>query len=364
MLSQRALNRALLARQLLLDRQSMTAEAAIEHLVGLQAQAPLAPYVALWSRLRDFRPAELSEAIEDRRAVRTSLMRATIHLVTADDALTLRPLIQPVLGRGYRASPFGQAVAGTDLSEVLAAGRELVEVRPRTSPELARLLGERWPDIPTDSLTYAVGYLVPMVHVPPRGLWGRTGPVARTTMEAWLGRPLAEQPSIDELVVRYLRAFGPAAVMDIQAWSGLTRLREVVERLRPRLETFRDERGRELFDVPDAPRPDADTPAPPRFLPEYDNVLLGHDDRSRIIPPGRSIPLPPGNGASMGTILVDGTFAGSWRVTTDPNGTTLAIEPFEPIPPDERIALEAEGHRLLAFRGETGGRIVVRPRTP
>ena len=205
-----------------------------------------------------------------------------------------------MLGRGYRASPFGQAVAGTDLSEVLAAGRELVEVRPRTSPELARLLGERWPDIPTDSLTYAVGYLVPLVHVPPRGLWGRTGPVARTTMEAWLGRPLAEHPSIDELVVRYLRAFGPASVMDIQAWSGLTRLREVVERLRPRLETFRDERGRELFDLPDAPRPDADTPAPPRFLPEYDNVLLGHNDRSRIIPPGRSIPLPPGNGATHG----------------------------------------------------------------
>jgi hypothetical protein len=363
MLSQRALNRALLARQLLLERQSMTAEAAIAHLVGLQAQAPLAPYVALWSRLRDFRPAELSEAIEDRRAVRTSLMRATIHLVTADDALTLRPLIQPVLGRGYRASPFGRAVAGTDLGEVLAAGRELVEVRPRTSPELARLLGERWPDIPTDSLAYAVGYLVPLVHVPPRGLWGRSGPVARTTLEAWLGRPLAGHPSLDELVVRYLRAFGPAAVMDIQAWSGLTRLREVVERLRPRLETFRDVRDRELFDLPDAPRPDADTPAPPRFLPEYDNVLLGHNDRSRIIPPGRSIPLPPGNGASMGTILVDGTFAGSWRVTTDPDGTTLAIDPFEPIPPDERIALEEEGHRLLAFRGETGGRILFRAPT-
>jgi hypothetical protein len=183
-------------------------------------------------------------------------------------------------------------------------------------------------------------------------------------MEAWLGRPLAEHPSMDELVVRYLRAFGPASVLDIQAWSGLTRLREVVEWLRPRLETFRDERGRELFDVPDAPRPDADTPAPPRFLPEYDNVLLGHNDRSRIIPPGRSIPLPPGNGASMGTILVDGMFAGSWRITTDPDGTTLAIAPFEPIPPDGRIALEAEGHRLLAFRGETGGQIVVRAPTP
>ncbi len=137
-----------------------------------------------------------------------------------------------------------------------------------------------------------------------------------------------------------------------------------MERLRPRLETFRDERGRELFDLPDAPRPDADTPAPPRFLPEYDNVLLGHNDRSRIIPAGRSIPLPPGNGASMGTFLVDGILAGTWRiVTAEPDGTTLAIEPFEPIPPGERIALEAEGHRLVAFRGEIGARIVIRAPT-
>ena len=356
MLSQRALGRALLARQLLLDRQTMPAVAAIEHLVGLQAQAPLAPYVALWSRLRDFEPAELSDAIVDRRAVRTSLMRATIHLVSADDALTLRPLIQPVLERGYRNSPFGRKVAGEDLGEILAVGRELVEARARTGPELARLLGARWPDLPVDSLAYAVGYLVPLVHVPPRGVWGRTGPVARTSMESWLGRQLAPDPSLDDLVLRYLGAFGPATVADIQAWSGLTRLREVVDRLRPRLEHLRDERGRELFDLPEAPRPDPETPAPARFLPEYDNVLLGHADRSRIIPAGRSIPLAPGNGASMGTILVDGMLAGTWRIARDASGATLAVEPYEPIARSGRIGLEEEGHRLLAFRGDTAGR--------
>ena len=363
MLNQRALNRALLARQLLLDRRSMPAVAAVEHLVGLQAQAPLAPYIGLWSRLRDFEPAELSEAILHRQAVRTSLMRATIHLVSADDALTLRPLIQPVLERGFRASPFGRELAGTDLGEIVAAGRELVEERPRTSPELARLLGERWPDLPVDSLAYVVGYLVPVVHVPPRGIWGRSGPVARTAMETWLGRSLARHPSVDQLVLRYLGAFGPATVADIQMWSGLTGLRAAVDRLRPRLEPFRDERGRVLFDLAETPRPDPKTPAPPRFLPEYDNVLLGHADRSRIIPPGRRIPLPPGDGASMGTILVDGTLAGTWRIRQDEGDATLAVEPFEPIARSERIELEEEGQRLLAFRGDTGGRIVFRSPT-
>jgi hypothetical protein len=363
MLTQRALNRALLARQFLLQRRRLPAMAAIEHLVGLQAQAPLAPYVGLWTRLAGFEPGELSDAMLERRAVRMSLMRATIHLVSADDALVLRPLIQPVLERGFRGSPFGRAVAGRDMTDVIAAGRELVEASPRTSPEIARVLSERFPDVPTDSLAYVVSYLVPLVHVPPRGVWGRTGPVARTSLEAWLGRPLASSPSIDQLVLRYLAAFGPATVQDVRAWSGLTGLDATVDRLRPRLVTFRDERGKELFDLPDAPRPEPETPAPPRFLPEYDNVLIGHADRSRIIPAGRAIPLLPGNGAKTGTVLLDGMFGGTWRVTQEDGEASLTIEPFEPVARSVRIGLEEEGHRLLAFRGETGGRIVVRDMT-
>jgi hypothetical protein len=362
MLGPRALDRALLARQSLLERQAMPAIEAIEHLVGLQAQAPLAPYVALWSRLVDFDPAELSNAIVERRAVRTSLMRATIHLVSARDALHLWPLVQPVLERGFRSSSFGRNVRGVDLTEILAAGRALLAERPRTSPQLASLLVERWPEIPADSLTYAVGYLVPLVHVPPRGVWGTSGPVARTTMEGWLGRPLERDPAPDQMVLRYLAAFGPASVMDVQAWSGLTRLREVVERLRPRLRTFRDERGRELFDLPDAPRPDPETPVPPRFLPEYDNILLGHADRTRIIPAGRAIPLAPGNGATMGSILLDGMLAGTWRIARAER-PTLTIEPFEPVDPAERTVLEEEGARLLAFAAGVDGEIVVRPPT-
>jgi hypothetical protein len=349
MLGPRALNRALLARQMLLERQPATALDTIEHLVGMQAQAPLSPYVGLWSRLDGFQVAELAAAMSERTAVRASLMRATIHLVSADDALTLRPLIQPVLERGFAGSPFARGIAGIDLAELLEAGRALLEERPRSSAELGRLLAQRWPDHDPASMAYALGYLSPLVQVTPRGIWGRTAAPARTTISAWLGRPLDPDPSLDGLVLRYLAAFGPATVMDAQAWSGLTRLTVVFERLRAQLETFRDEGGREMFDLPDAPRPDGDQPAPARFLPEYDNVLLGHADRSRVIPAGRSIPLPPGNGATMGTILFDGFYAGTWRIRRTDDGATLTIRLFAPIAPTDEAALAEEGARLADF---------------
>jgi hypothetical protein len=206
-LSQRALNRALLERQLLLHRRRYSAAETIEHLVGMQAQEPGNPYIALWSRLEGFQPEELSQLITDRYAVRTSLMRATIHLVTAPDALFLRPLIAPVLERGFATSEFGRRLAGMDLSQILVTGRDLLAVKPMTSPELGRSLADRWPDADRASLAFAVGYLVPLVHVPPRGVWGRTGPVARTTLESWVGRPTDPDPPIDDLVLRYLAAF-------------------------------------------------------------------------------------------------------------------------------------------------------------
>ena len=285
-LGRRALNRAFMARQSMISRSAMGIADAIEHLVGLQGQVPLVPYTSLWSRLDAFDPDELGRLVTERAVVRTSLMRGTIHMVTASDALFLRPLLQPVLERVLRqSSPFGRAVAGVDEVALFAAGRELVEARPLTRAALSARLAERFPGYDPLSLAYMTAGLIPMVQVPPRGVWGAKSIQATwTTMSAWLGTPVgpAAPDALETMVLRYLAAFGPATVMDVQSWCWLTKLGAVMERLRPRLRTFRDEQGRELFDVPDGPRPDPETPIPPRFLGEYDNLFLSHADRSRI----------------------------------------------------------------------------------
>ncbi len=348
-LDRRALNRALLARQGLLSRTAMGTTEALEHLVGLQGQAPDAPYVGLWSRLEGFDPAELAGLIASRGAVRVPLMRGTVHLVTAADALALRPLVQVVLERGFFGQAFGHAVAGMDMDDLLGFGRALLAEQPRTRAALAPLLAERWPDRDPTAMAYAVSYLVPVVQVPPRGVWGSRGPAALAPLEEWLGRGLEPAPSLDAVVLRYLAAFGPATVADVQAWSGLTRLREVTDRLAPRPRSFRDEAGRDLLDLPDAPRPGADVPAPPRFLPEYDNVLLSHADRARVMDAGRRPPLPPGNGATMGTVLVDGFMRATWRVRRDRGAATLTVEPFERLSATDATGVAEEGERLLRF---------------
>ena len=350
-LSQRSLNRALLARQWLLERHEATAEATVDHLVGMQAQAPLSPYVGLWSRLADFDPVELAALLVERRAVRTWVMRSTIHLVTSGDVGTLWPIMHPVVERAWRGGHFARDTAEIDRAELLAMGQHLLGEQPFTRAELAPILAERWPEVPPDSLVYTLSYNLPVVQVTPRGVWGTTGPSAITTIDAWLGPVAGATPDIDAVVLRYLVAYGPASVMDCQAWSGLTKLKPAFERLRPRLETFRDEGERELFDLPDAPRPPEDVPAPIRFLPEYDNVLLGHADRSRIIPPRRRIPLPPGDGAGRGTILIGGMFAGEWRIdrSRDKSSATLVVEPFEGVTPNDADAIEVEGLELLRF---------------
>ena len=276
MLSQRALNRALLDRQMLLERAERSVPDAVRDLYGLQAQAPWSPYTALWSRLAGFDPHELGAMLTDRRAVRIVIMRGTVHLLAADDALALRPLHAQFLARSLATSNWQAGLSGLDLPAVAAAGRALVEQAPRPFGELGRLLSEQCPDRDPATLAQVVRGLAPLVQVPPRAVWGRSGQVIVTTLEHWAGRPLDAAATLDDMVLRYLAVYGPASVMDIQAWSGLTRLREVVDRLGDRVVRFRNEGGRELLDLPDAPRPDPDVPAPVRFLPDFDNVSLSH----------------------------------------------------------------------------------------
>lgn len=348
-LSLRALNRATLDRQLLLRRSSLSVAATLERLVGMQAQTPHSAYVGLWTRLEGFRPAELSDLMVERAVVRIALMRGTIHLVTAGDAWGLRPHIQPLLDPVQR-SLFRKRLEGVDLDAVVEMGRAFVDEQPRTFKALGDHLLTRWPDRDRMGLEQAVRAGVPLVQVPPRGLWGRSGPVAHTSIERWLGDPPPDPMTIDTVVLRYLGAFGPASVMDAQAWCGLTKLGEVFERLRPRLRTFRDENGRELFDLPDAPRPDPETPAPPRFLYDYENLLLSYADRSRAMAPELALRgLVTRTQESLNTFTVDGFVAGSWGVARDGRAASLTITPLERISRGVATALTDEGQRLLEF---------------
>ncbi|NUQ99291.1 MAG: winged helix DNA-binding domain-containing protein [Streptomyces sp.] len=446
-LGTRALNRATLERQLLLRRSPLSAKAAVEHLLGLQAQNVKPPYYALAARLDGFTPEELSGLMADREVVRIVTIRSTIHTHTAADALTLRPLVQPA--RDRELTNFRKGLAGVDLDRLASLARDLVEAEPRTMKQLREALQTEWPDADPQALAIAARCKLPLVQVTPRGLWGRSGQVALTTLEHWLGHaptarsmppaatssaatspgvnppsaavqgtaasataadcsaspaaaaegravpgagvsgsaaaarisvspaaaeqgaaspdaaapsatpasaaapavasqgaptlaPAEAAPSPDATVLRYLAAFGPASVKDMQTWAGLTRLREVFERLRPQLVTFRDESGVELFDLPEAPRPDAETPAPPRFLPEFDNLLLSHADRTRVVPAeywGRSW---VGNQAYC-TFLVDGFLAGVWRLEEG----ALVIEPFGTLGKAQRAELGEEAVRML-----------------
>ncbi|MFF5207694.1 winged helix DNA-binding domain-containing protein [Streptosporangium sp. NPDC000396] len=353
-LSRRALNRATLDRQLLLTRARLPALDAIRHLYGMQAQAPNPPYIGLWTRLADFGHEDLARLLRERSVVRLALMRSTIHLVTAEDCLALRPLLQPMLLQSLRGGP-GRNLAGLDLDELAAAGRALVDERPLTFRELGERLRERWPEHASADLVNGVRNTVALVQVPPRGIWGVGGQSSHTSAEAWLARPLDERPSLEEMIRRYLAAYGPATVMDIQQWSGMTRLGEVARGMG--LRVFATEDGAELLDLPEASRPDPDTPAPVRYLSEFDNMLLSFAERTRtrIMADeyrGRVFTV---NGIIKATVLVDGFVRGMWKVARKKGEAVLEVELFQPVPAGERAALEQEGMRLLEFVDSSAG---------
>ncbi len=362
-LSRRALNRALLARQLLLERVRTPIPNVIEHLAGLQAQAPMPPYYGLWSRLDGFDPHALGAMLTDRTAVRITLMRGTVHLVTVRDACFLRPLVQAVIARGHNGA-FGRRMGGAEPAALAAAVREeLAADGPLTARELGRRLVARGIGADVEAIGNATRVAVPLVQVPPRGVWGAGGAARYATIEDWTGQALDAAPSLESLVLRHLRGFGPATVMDIQNWSGLTKLKPVVERLRPRLATFEDGDGKELFDLPDAPRPAPDTPAPVRLLGEYDNVLLGHADRRRMIPDGFPWGAMLAHGRYVNNLLVDGELRATWWIEREgKRRATLGIRPFGELA--QRDAVEAEARRMLDFAAADAKQREVRVEPP
>jgi hypothetical protein len=349
-LDRRALNRALLARQWLLDDpRRATALEAIEHLGGLQAQDVKAPYFQLRARLAGFDAAELSGLLERREAVRIAAQRSTIHLLSARDAPVLRALGQPGISRATDGN--WRLPDDVDGDELAAAGRALVDAAPRTFAQLAAELGPRWPHADPKALAQQIRACVPLVQVPPRGLWGRSGPVAHTSLEAWIGAspPAREDVDLEPLVLRYLAAFGPARAADFQKWSGRTGAGEAFARLRNELMVFEDEDGRELLDLPDAPRPPADTPAPPRLTGPYDNLVLSHVDTSRVVSPEHKPKVMTQNGLIAGPVLLDGFVVGNWRTKATTSLATLTIAQYESYNQRDQRALTREAEALLDF---------------
>ncbi|MEU6426094.1 winged helix DNA-binding domain-containing protein [Microbispora sp. NPDC046973] len=353
-LSPRALNRALLHRQFLVERTGRTALQVLGHLVAMQAQEPNWPYVGLWSRVDGFTQAQLSVLLEERTVVRSALLRSTQHLAVAGDFRRFRPVLQPVLDR-TASTPYFRRVSGElDTGELTAAGARILAGRTLPRRELARLLALRYPGREGKILAGEVELRTPLVHTPETATWGSWGTrnaVSVTRAEDWLGAPMTPA-STQELVRRYLAAYGPAGVMDVQAWSGLTRLREVIHAMRGELRCHRDPEGRELFDLQfdgeTAPElPDPGTPVPVRFLPAFDNLLLGHADRTRVISDADRKRVMPGAAMVLPTFLVDGFVHGSWSVKDG----TLRLVPFRPLRAAERDEVTEEAERLLPFLG-------------
>jgi hypothetical protein len=352
-LTLRELNRATLARQMLLERENVSALEAVERLVALQAQVTSPPYVGLCTRLKDFRREELTRLMQERRVVRATLMRATLQLMTADDYLLLRPALQPALTRSMR-SIAGKRLDGLNLDRLVEAARKFFE-EPRTFADLRPLLSELEPHRDQSALAYAVRTQLPLVQVPSDGVWGYSGKAPFTTPERWFGRSPSGSEGARDLVLKYLAAFGPATVRDVQTWSGRTQLKQSVEEIKAELRTFRDEKGNELFDLPNAPLPSADTPAPPRFVPDYDNLVLSHAERGRVVPDEYRKRVFLSAARVRATFLIDGFVRGAWKIEKKGKTAALLIEPFEPLSEADRNTLSGEGERLVRFVAEPQG---------
>jgi hypothetical protein len=351
-LTLREINRATLARQMLLAREKVTPVKAIERLVGMQAQWPKPPFLGLWSRVEGFEREHLTSLLHKRTIVRATFLRATIHVVSAKDFLALRPAVQPVLESAMQAI-LKERLDGIDLPALMKQVRKMLDREPLTFAAIRDEFLRVDPKADERAMGYAVRMLLPLVQVPVEGqAWAFPSQACFAPAEQWLDKAVpskAVQP--DALLLRYLEGYGPASADDMRAWSGLARpaVKEAVDRLRGKLSVFREGNGkRELFDLPDAPRPDADVPAPVRLIPEYDNVIttraderfVAKGDRPRVFLSALRI---------AATVLVDGFAAGTWKVEATKKSATLTIEPFKPIAARLKKEVEAEAESVLKF---------------
>lgn len=348
-LTLRQLNRTLLARQHLLERSQLDGPAAISSLVALQSQIPNPPYIGLWTRLQRFQRDDLTTLLGSRRVVRAPWLRSTLHLVTAADHQRFQAVIQPALARGLR-SFFGARAKGLDIDRLIQIAKPYLEAEQPAIGALRDKLQEHFPDQDKQAMAYAVRSYLPLVQIPPSGTWGVGTRATYTSAESWLGR--AEPADLGALFRRYLAAYGPASVMDFQTWTGMISLKSQIVATLNELAEYRDDAGKACYDLPDLSLADPDEPAPIRFLPEYDNILIAHRDRRRILPEEHRKKVFVSAGRVLGSVLIDGFVGAIWRVEQDKTRATLQVSLFEDAAEVARDAIEAEGLALLRFIAE------------
>jgi hypothetical protein len=347
-LSNRQLNRATLARQMLLERSDMGIADATAFLLGLQGQVSEGPYQGLWSRLKDFRHEDVTALIVDRTLLRGSTMRSTLHLHTADDMIGIREFVQPVLERTWHGAFGKKRFGNNDKEKVRKAAVKLLDKSPMTSGELGKALQEKFPEGEALAKAVLVQVMEVLIQIPPTRIWGSGHAPISTRVQNWVPGPYKRTIPRETLVRRYLAAYGPASVNDMQAWCGMTKLGETFEALRPELVTFEGEDGRELFDLPDAPRPEAETHAPVRYLPLYDNVYLGFDNRRRMLEENdmkRVNMLREFKPA----VLIDGIVSAGWTIEEKKGDAVLTVEPYHKVSKAEVREAETEGLAFLKF---------------
>ncbi|PJJ73496.1 winged helix DNA-binding protein [Diaminobutyricimonas aerilata] len=346
-----------LDRQYLLRRAEGSTSEVVRQLVGMQAQAADAPYLGLWSRLEGFALDDLTDLVTLREVVRGSLLRGTQHVALADDYVWLRPLIAPTLARTQRAG-WGRVMGDVDLTELARLAREHLAGEQLTRPQLRDRLAVRWPDVHADALGWSAQALVAVVHPPPHGTWRRGGATPFTLAESYLGRALDDRPDPRELVRRYLTGYGPATARDVQAWSGVRGLGEVIDTMGNELRRYVVD-GVELVDLADLPLVNDEATPPVRLLPEFDNLMVAFADRSRLMTDAARARVSIG-AMVFPTVLVDGRVVALWKLERGADRTVLTVDPLEPLAASTRHEIRDEAERMLAFAAADAERLDVR----